>query len=93
MKEPKFFVGLLFDTKKMFKRAVEIYFVKWDKEHGWQKNDKNWIKAKCKKDKCNWFAYAAKEPDCDAFVIRTKGPERQCGRTFYHKHANLGFFV
>ena len=93
IKDPKLFVGLLFDTKKVFKRAVEFYSVQWGKKHGWQNNDKNRIRAKCKKEKCNWFVYAAKELDCDAFVIRTMGPEHQCGRTFYHKHANSGFLA
>ena len=44
MKEPKFFVGLLFDTKMMFKRVVESYSMKWGTEHGWEKNDKNRVR-------------------------------------------------
>ena len=93
MQKPKLFVGLLFDTKMLFKRAVELYSVQWGKEHTWENNDHKRIRAKCKNKQCMWFTYAAKEPDSDAFVIRTMGPQHQCGRTFHHKHANSGFLA
>ena len=77
----------------LFKRAVELYSVKWGKEHSWEKNDKGRIRAKCKNRNCKWFICATKEPDSNAFVIRTMGPEHRCGRTFYHKHVNSGFLA
>ena len=58
MKDFKFFVGLLIGTKMMFKRAIEFYFVKWGKAHGWEKNDKNKIRAKCENLKIHlYFPY------------------------------------
>lgn len=91
MVDPKFFVGLLFDDKEIFKRAVDYYGVKWGKVFVWKKNDIGRMRAKCKTLKCGWYVYASKEGDSDAFVIRTMGPPCNCGRTFYHKRANSGF--
>ena len=91
MTDPKFFIGLLFDTKKLFKQVADFYEGMWGKDHGQKKNDGNKIRVKCKNVKCKWFAYATKEPNSDAFVIWIIGLEHQCGRAFYHKLANLGF--
>ena len=91
MTDPTFFIGLLFDTKKLFKQAADFYEVMWGKDHGQKKNDGKKISAKCKNVKCKWFAYATNEPNSDAFVIRIIRLEHQCGRAFYHKLANLGF--
>ena len=91
MVDPKFFVGLLFDDKRIFKQAVDYYGVKWGKHFRWGKNDTSRMRAKCNSANCGWFIYASKEVDSDAFVIRTMGPSCNCGRTFHHKRANSGF--
>ncbi|KAL3503275.1 hypothetical protein ACH5RR_037724 [Cinchona calisaya] len=53
----------------------------------WKKNDRNRMRAICKSSRCSWFVFASKMPDSDTFVLKTMGPEHQCGRPFYHKHA------
>ncbi|XP_027165709.1 uncharacterized protein LOC113765678 [Coffea eugenioides] len=91
MVDPKFFVGLLFDDKRIFKQAIDYYGVKWGKYFRWGKHDTSRMRAKCNSANCDWFIYASKEVDSDAFVIRTMGPSCNCGRTFHHKRANSGF--
>ncbi|XP_027156709.1 uncharacterized protein LOC113757788 [Coffea eugenioides] len=91
MAEPKFYAGLLFDDKQIFKRAVDYCGVKWGKVFQWKKNDIRRMRANCKDANCSWFIYASKEANNDAFVIRTMGPPCHCGRTCYHKRANSGF--
>ena len=51
IKDPKIFVGLFFNTKKLFKTAVEHYSVEWGKEYKWIKDEKKKIRANCKNEK------------------------------------------
>lgn len=93
MQAPKFFVGLLFDDKTIFKIAVDFYGVKWGKELSWAKTNTGRMRSKCKVESCGWFVYASKEPNTNAIVTRTMGPDHQCGRAFYHKMAHSGFLA
>ncbi|XP_058224864.1 uncharacterized protein LOC131334019 isoform X1 [Rhododendron vialii] len=84
MANPKFKVGMIFSTRKLFKAAVKEHAIKTAKAIKFVKNDSKRVRAACKKP-CPWSLLASKMQGLDSFQVRTYIYTHNCKRIFHNR--------
>ncbi|XP_012828500.1 PREDICTED: uncharacterized protein LOC105949728 [Erythranthe guttata] len=92
MKNPNLFVGLMFSTPQVFRRAM----IRWNVLRGhditYIKNENMKIIAKCKED-CGWRIHASPIGNTSTFQIKTFISEHKCGRKHDNHIVNSRYLV
>ncbi|KAH1209768.1 hypothetical protein GmHk_15G044202 [Glycine max] len=86
-------VVMEFSTLAEFKSALREYSIFIGREFRWKKNDKQRVRAKCKKACCDWEIYCAKNEHKNCFQIKSFKHEHKCCREIKNKQANREWVV
>ncbi|KAL4308001.1 hypothetical protein GQ457_01G017620 [Hibiscus cannabinus] len=86
--EPRFEVGMIFESPQQFKEALYAYAVAQRFDFKFLKNEKERTRAKCKARGCPFRIYASFDKGDGCFKIKTFISELECSITFKNKRAN-----
>ncbi|KAK8540850.1 hypothetical protein V6N13_038593 [Hibiscus sabdariffa] len=86
--EPRFEVGMIFESPQQFKEALYAYAVAQRFDFKFLKNEKERTRAKCKARGCPFRIYASFDKGDSCFKIKTFISEHECSITFKNKRAN-----
>ncbi|KAK8565325.1 hypothetical protein V6N12_058891 [Hibiscus sabdariffa] len=86
--EPRFKVGMIFESSQQFKEALYAYAVAQRFDFKFLKNEKERTRAKCKARGCPLRIYASFDKGDGCFKIKTFISEHECSITFKNKRAN-----
>ncbi|XP_058183731.1 uncharacterized protein LOC131301443 [Rhododendron vialii] len=84
MADPKFKVGMIFSTSKLFKDVVKEHAIKTAKAIKLVKIDSRRVRAACKKP-CQWSLLASKMQGLDSFQVRTYENTHNCKKVFHNR--------
>ncbi|KAL6576202.1 hypothetical protein OROHE_000673 [Orobanche hederae] len=80
MNDPKFEVGLVFESNTVLRSAIRSHSIKYQKELDWERNDSNRIVVKCLGQSCPWRLQANALDGTLAMQIKSLTGMHRCSR-------------
>lgn len=81
LQDPKFEVGLIFESVEVLRKAIKAYSCVQRKDIRLPVNDRRRLRGKCKED-CSWYLWASYDSRTKCFRIKKYNGEHTCSSTF-----------